>query len=156
MDKAVSRIVPVDRGTKLMEQFKENMKKWTVPQHAKKVIDEEMARLANIDSATNSAEYYLCSNYLQWLTSVPWGFYSKDNFDLKKAEGQFSILVFPSVLFTHSLFFFVSFSAALDEQHYGLQDVKDRILEFIAVGALRKNLSVGKILCLVGPPGVGK
>ena len=70
-------------------------------------------------------------NYLDWLTNIPWGVQSEENCDLEKARTE------------------------LNSGHYGMQDVKDRILEFIAVNILRKKTG-GKILCLHGPPGVGK
>lgn len=70
-------------------------------------------------------------NYLDWLTSIPWGKTSEENMDLDRAE------------------------TILNEDHYGMKDVKERILEFIAVGILKKSVG-GKILCLHGPPGVGK
>lgn len=77
------------------------------------------------------AEFNLTRNYLDWLTTLPWGRFSKDSYDLAQA------------------------ASVLDADHYGLQEVKDRILEFIAVAQLKGAVS-GKILCLVGPPGVGK
>ena len=67
-------------------------------------------------------------NYLDWLTSIPWGSTSRENFDLSQAK------------------------RVLDEDHYGLNDIKDRILEFIAVSQLNESVQ-GKILCFVGPPG---
>lgn len=67
-------------------------------------------------------------NYLDWLTSLPWGKTSKENFDLKQAR------------------------EILDEDHYGMNDIKERILEFIAVSLLNQSVQ-GKILCFVGPPG---
>jgi hypothetical protein len=70
-------------------------------------------------------------NYLDWLTQVPWGVHSPENYDI-----------------SHAI-------KVLDEDHYGLKDVKDRILEFLAVGKLRGTVE-GKIICLAGPPGVGK
>ena len=70
-------------------------------------------------------------NYLDWLTQIPWGVYSPENYAINHAV------------------------QVLDEDHYGLKDVKDRILEFLAVGKLRGTVE-GKIICLVGPPGVGK
>lgn len=72
-----------------------------------------------------------CRNYLDWLTIIPWGKISEENTDLTKAK------------------------EILDEDHYGMKDVKDRILEFIAVSILKKS-TTGKILCFYGPPGVGK
>lgn len=70
-------------------------------------------------------------NYLEWLTNIPWGKTTEENLNLKTA------------------------SKILNEDHYGMKDVKDRILEFIAVGVLKKKVT-GKILCFYGPPGVGK
>lgn len=75
-----------------------------------------------------SSEFNVTRNYLDWLTQVPWGKYSTENFDIKVA------------------------SEILDEDHYGLKDVKERILEFIAVGKLRGSVE-GKIILMVGPPG---
>ena len=78
-----------------------------------------------------SSEFNVTRNYLDWLTALPWGVHSEENFSLTRAEG------------------------VLSEDHYGLEDIKERILEFIAVGALVGSTQ-GKILCFVGPPGVGK
>ncbi len=77
------------------------------------------------------SEFNVTRNYLDWLTQLPWGKVTTDAFDLAQA------------------------TKVLDDDHYGLQDVKDRILEHIAVARLKGEVS-GKILCLVGPPGVGK
>lgn len=77
------------------------------------------------------SEFNLTRNYLDWLTVLPWGKFSSDSYNLTRA------------------------SEILEEDHYGLKEVKDRILEFIAVAQLKGSVS-GKILCLVGPPGVGK
>lgn len=79
----------------------------------------------------SGAEFNVTRNYLDWLTQLPWGVSSTESLDVAKAAN------------------------VLDEDHYGLEDVKERILEFIAVGKLRGQVG-GKILCLVGPPGVGK
>lgn len=75
-----------------------------------------------------ASEFNVTRNYLDWLTNVPWGVRSPENYDIRHAV------------------------RVLDEDHYGLKDVKDRILEFIAVGRLRGTVE-GKIICLVGPPG---
>lgn len=79
----------------------------------------------------NSSEFHVIRTYLDWLTCLPYGIYTDETLDLKKAR------------------------EILDRDHYGLKDVKDRILEFIAVSKLRGS-SLGKILCFAGPPGVGK
>ena len=88
-----------------------------------------MNKMRVLDPA--SSEYNVTRNYLDWLTSMPWGKFNEETFDI--AFGR----------------------ACLDADHYGLQDVKDRILEFIAVGKLNDQVQ-GKIVCMVGPPGVGK
>eukprot|EP00494_Astrolonche_serrata_P031145 UN31414 len=93
-------------------------------------IEEEFAKLSTLDPA--SSEFNVARNYLDWLTAMPYGVYSEEVFDLGKA------------------------TTVLEEDHYGLDDVKDRILEFIAVGKLKGGISQGKIICLNGPPGVGK
>ncbi|KAI8873318.1 ATP-dependent protease La [Ramicandelaber brevisporus] len=118
-----------DGKDKLVESFKEKASKLAMPADIKKVFDEELAKLAHLEPA--ASEFNVTRNYLDWLTQIPWGKQSKENFELKHAQ------------------------KVLDEDHYGLQDVKDRILEFIAVGRLRGTVQ-GKILCLAGPPGVGK
>jgi Lon-like ATP-dependent protease len=95
----------------------------------KRAIDEEMQKLASLEK--NSPEFNVTRSYLDWLTHMPWGKYSDENLDLKGAR------------------------IVLDRDHYGLKDVKSRILEFIAVSKLKGSVQ-GKIICLVGPPGVGK
>lgn len=77
------------------------------------------------------AEYQVVRTYLEWLSEVPWNKHSEDNMDIARARKQ------------------------LDEDHYGLEPVKSRILEYLAVRKLKNDLK-GPILCLVGPPGVGK
>jgi Lon-like ATP-dependent protease len=118
-----------DGKDKLVEKFKEKAEKLAMPDAVKKVFDEEINKLAHLEPA--ASEFNVTRNYLDWLTQIPWGQKSVENFGIKHA------------------------TSVLDEDHYGLKDVKDRILEFIAVGKLRGTVE-GKILCLVGPPGVGK
>ncbi|KAJ5646037.1 hypothetical protein N7490_002409 [Penicillium lividum] len=118
-----------DGKEKLVERFKEKAEKLAMPEAVKKVFDEEINKLAHLEPA--ASEFNVTRNYLDWLTQIPWGQKSVENFGIKNAV------------------------SVLDEDHYGLKDVKDRILEFIAVGKLRGTVE-GKILCLVGPPGVGK
>ncbi|KAJ5319920.1 hypothetical protein PENANT_c040G04886 [Penicillium antarcticum] len=118
-----------DGKDKLVEKFKEKAEKLAMPEAVKKVFDEEINKLAHLEPA--ASEFNVTRNYLDWLTQIPWGQKSVENFGIKNA------------------------TTVLDEDHYGLKDVKDRILEFIAVGKLRGTVE-GKILCLVGPPGVGK
>lgn len=117
-----------DKDT-VIEKFKERLKEKTVPKAIQDVIDEEMKKIQFLDN--HSSEFSVSRNYLDWLTCIPWGAHSQENFDINKAK------------------------EILDEDHYGLEDIKDRILEFIAVGQLSGSVQ-GKILCFTGPPGVGK
>jgi Lon-like ATP-dependent protease len=118
-----------DGKDRLIERFHEKANKLAMPEAVKKVFDEEMSKLSHLEPA--ASEFNVTRNYLDWLTQLPWGQRSAENFGIRHAR------------------------EVLDEDHYGLKDVKDRILEFIAVGKLRGTVE-GKILCLVGPPGVGK
>ena len=118
-----------DGKDKLVEKFKEKANNLAMPEPVRKVFEEELNKLAHLEPA--ASEFNVTRNYLDWLTQIPWGQRSAENFGIKHAMD------------------------VLNEDHYGLQDVKDRILEFIAVGKLRGTVE-GKILCFVGPPGVGK
>ncbi|KAI0489731.1 lon protease [Xylaria cf. heliscus] len=118
-----------DGKDKLVEKFKEKADKLAMPEAVRKVFDDEINKLAHLEPA--ASEFNVTRNYLDWLTQIPWGLRSAENFGIQHAV------------------------KVLDEDHYGLKDVKDRILEFIAVGKLRGTVE-GKILCFVGPPGVGK
>ena len=118
-----------DGKDKLVEKFREKAQKLAMPEAVKKVFDEEINKLAHLEPA--ASEFNVTRNYLDWITQIPWGQKSAENFGIGNAM------------------------SVLDEDHYGLKDVKDRILEFIAVGKLRGTVE-GKILCFVGPPGVGK
>ncbi|KAI1186236.1 lon protease [Nemania serpens] len=118
-----------DGKDKLVEKFKEKADKLAMPEAVRKVFDDEINKLAHLEPA--ASEFNVTRNYLDWLTQIPWGQRSAENFGIQHAM------------------------QVLDEDHYGLKDVKDRILEFIAVGKLRGTVE-GKILCFVGPPGVGK
>ncbi len=100
-----------------------------LPEHVIEVAEKELSRLERINPA--SSEYSVVTTYLDWLISVPWNETTDDNLDLDHAK------------------------KVLDEDHYGLDDVKDRILEVLAVRKLKPD-APGPILCLVGPPGVGK
>jgi Lon-like ATP-dependent protease len=100
-----------------------------MPVAVRKVWEDEMRRLGMLDAAGSEAG--VVRGYLEWLTQIPWGRHTPENFSLPHAQ------------------------RVLDEDHYGLDDVKKRIMEFLAVGKLRGTVQ-GKIICLVGPPGVGK
>ncbi|KAJ8602742.1 hypothetical protein MRB53_042369 [Persea americana] len=121
--------IETDGKDKLVEKFMDRAAKLSMPEHIKPVFDEELAKLQTLEPV--SSEFSVSRNYLDWLTSIPWGQKSTENYDIQHAI------------------------KVLDEDHYGLKDIKDRILEFIAVGKLRGTVE-GKILCFVGPPGVGK
>lgn len=91
------------------------------------VIDEELNKLSFLES--HSSEFNVTRNYLDWLTMLPWGIMSDENLNTADA------------------------SKILDHDHYGMEDIKKRILEFIAVSQL-KGSCMGKIMCFSGPPGV--
>ncbi|MCW2293682.1 ATP-dependent Lon protease [Pseudomonas sp. BIGb0408] len=111
------------------EQFSQRLEGKTLPDQARKRIDDEMNKLSVLE--TGSPEYAVTRNYLDWATSVPWGVFGKDKLDLKHAR------------------------KVLDDHHAGMDDIKERITEFLAVGAFKGEIA-GSIVLLVGPPGVGK
>ena len=111
------------------DRFEERIEKLALSDEALQKAEEELNKLAVLDP--QSPEYNVARNWLDWLTQLPWGQISEDQLDLKAAK------------------------KILDKKHDGLEDVKDRILEFLAVGALKGEVA-GSIICLVGPPGVGK
>ncbi len=129
--KAIKKELGMEKDDKTMdaEKFEERLKLRKVPDDVMKVITDEMDKLSALE--VQSAEYGVCRNYLDWLTIIPWGMYSEETHDLKKAE------------------------QILEHDHYGLKDIKERILEFIGVGKLTGGVK-GSIIALVGPPGVGK
>lgn len=118
-----------DDRTAEIEQFQQRLTKLSVPEAAQRKIDDELQKFSILE--TGSPEYAVCRNYLDWATSVPWGVFSKDNLGLPHAR------------------------KVLNRDHDGLDEVKNRIVEFLAVGAYRKEIA-GSIMLLVGPPGVGK
>ncbi len=118
-----------DDKTSDREKFETRLKARTVPDEVMTVINEELEKHAALEP--QSPEYALSRNYLDWLTITPWGLKSDDIHKLSEAE------------------------TILEKDHYGLEDVKQRILEFIAV-AKQSGTVKGSIICLVGPPGVGK
>jgi len=129
--KSIKKELGIERDDKSIdrEKFEERLENKAVPEAVMGVIEEEFDKLSVLD--TQSAEYAISRGYLDWLTNMPWGVFSNENDDLDHA------------------------SAVLDEDHYGLEDIKKRILEFIGVGKLTGGVK-GSIICLVGPPGVGK
>ncbi len=118
-----------DDRTAELDKFKERLEGLTLTEQAQERVDEEMDKLSMLE--TGSPEYAVTRNYLDWITLLPWGKHSEDKLDLAFAR------------------------KALDKDHYGLEDVKERILEFLAIGIMKKQVS-GSIVLFVGPPGVGK
>jgi len=112
-----------------IEKYEKRLKKRQLSEEGRGRVKEEIEKLRLLGSS--SPEFNVTRTYLDWLTVLPWGVYSKDNYSIKKA------------------------AKILDNDHYGLEDVKERILELISVGILKGDLS-GTILLLQGPPGVGK
>jgi ATP-dependent Lon protease len=112
-----------------LEELKKRAKgmKWT--KETAETFDKELRKLQRMNP--NAAEYSIQNNYLEFLLELPWGEYTEDKFDLKRAK------------------------RVLDEDHYGLEKIKERILEHLAVLKLKGNMKA-PILCLYGPPGVGK
>ena len=111
------------------DEFVERMKKLNPPELVQKRFEKEIKKLNVLDNS--SPEYAGTRNYLDILTTIPWGLEAHEELDLEKARG------------------------ILDADHYGLKDVKDRIIEFLALASL-KGTTDGSILLFVGPPGVGK
>ncbi len=111
------------------EKFEKRLKDLDLPDEARERIEEELEKLRLLEPA--SPEFAVTHTYLDWLTILPWGIFTEDRYDIKQAE------------------------RILNRDHYGLEDVKERILEFLSVGIMKGNIS-GSILCFVGPPGVGK
>src|SRR5262247_1009053 len=112
-----------------VEQYREKLKKAKMPKEVAEEAERQLGRLERMHP--DAAETATLRNYLDWMVSLPWSKSTKDNLDLKKAQ------------------------KILDEDHYGLEKIKDRIIEYLAVRKLKKD-SKGRILCFVGPPGVGK
>jgi len=119
----------VDPTVTEVNALREQIDKNALPEEVQKIALKELERLQQMSPAV--AEYALTRNYLDWLINLPWNKSTEDTFDLDNA------------------------GRILEEQHFGLDKVKERLLEFIAVIKLKQDLK-GPILCLVGPPGVGK
>jgi ATP-dependent Lon protease len=110
-------------------ELRERLDALPLPDDVRRAADRELSRLEKLPSA--AAEYGVIRTYLEWILTLPWSTYTEDNLDLDHARG------------------------VLDADHFDLEKVKDRIIEYLAVAKLRNEIS-GQILCFVGPPGVGK
>jgi ATP-dependent Lon protease len=111
------------------KELRERLEALALPEEARKAAERELSRLERLPAA--AAEYGVIRSYLEWILTLPWGKFTEDNLDLDHAR------------------------AVLDADHFDLEKVKDRIIEYLAVAKLRNEVS-GQILCFVGPPGVGK
>jgi ATP-dependent Lon protease len=118
-----------DEQQKEANELREKIESMKLPEEVAKAAHRELDRLANL--APQSAEYPVIRNYLDWIITLPWDTSSDDNLELRHAR------------------------EILDRDHYDLEKVKDRIVEYLAVRKLKADLH-GPILCFVGPPGVGK
>ncbi|HEY6031385.1 MAG TPA: endopeptidase La, partial [Gaiellaceae bacterium] len=110
-------------------ELRERLEALEAPEDVKKAAARELGRLEKLPAA--AAEYGVIRTYLDWILTLPWNEFTEDDLDLKRAKG------------------------VLDEDHYDLEKVKERIIEYLAVSKLKNDPS-GPILCFVGPPGVGK
>jgi ATP-dependent Lon protease len=119
----------VDQKEMAIREIREAVEQEGLPEHARKRAEEEIRRLEVL--SPDSPEYNVVRTYLEWLTGLPWSRGTVDNTDMKKAR------------------------RILEADHYGLKEVKERVLEFLAVHKLKPDQH-GAILCFVGPPGVGK
>ena len=133
--KAIKRELGEDEETVEIKELEDRIKAAKLPEEAEKVAMKELERLSRIP--TQSPEYSVSRTYIEWLADLPWSNSSVDQINVKKAE------------------------KILDEDHYGLEKVKERILEYLAVRNLKQERNPdggvrGPILCFSGPPGVGK
>ncbi|MBL0310748.1 MAG: endopeptidase La [Bacteroidetes bacterium] len=127
--KTIQDELGMNSADKDIDRLREKSSKMKLPLKVKEQVDKELDKLQRMNPA--AAEYSVVLNYLDLILELPWGVYTKDNFDIKHAK------------------------KVLDKDHYGLEKVKERILEYLAVLKLKGDLK-SPILCLVGPPGVGK
>ncbi|HQL37268.1 MAG TPA: endopeptidase La, partial [Bacillota bacterium] len=128
--KAIQRELGEKEGhAEEIEQYSEKLSKLDVPDEVREKVEKELDRLSKMSQG--SPEVGVTRTYLDWIFDLPWNTLTEDNLDIKNAR------------------------KVLDEDHYGLKKVKERVLEYMAIRQLSNNMK-GPILCLVGPPGVGK
>jgi ATP-dependent Lon protease len=130
--KSIKKELGMERDDKeaLIEKYRKQLAEYpAIPDEVMETIDAELEKLSTLEK--NSAEFNVTRSYLDWLVSVPWGIETEETFDIRDAR------------------------RILDRDHYGLDDVKDTVLQFIAVGKLKGTVQ-GQILCLAGPPGTGE
>ncbi|HYF84495.1 MAG TPA: endopeptidase La [Clostridia bacterium] len=128
--KAIQRELGEKEGhTEEIDLYREKLSKLEVPEEVKDKVEKELDRLSKM--SPGSPEVGVTRTYLDWIFDMPWNIATVDNLDIKNAR------------------------KVLDEDHYGLKKVKERVLEYLAIRQLSNNMK-GPILCLVGPPGVGK
>jgi ATP-dependent Lon protease len=129
--KAIRRELGEEKDERVegMEQYEKRIEQANLPEEAGKRAREELKRLSVLPP--EAAEYNVIRNYLDWILSLPWSVSTQENLDINHAR------------------------RVLDEDHYGLEDVKTRVIEFLAVRQLKPGLK-GSILCFSGPPGTGK
>ena len=124
-----------DDNSSQNDELRERMRKTPLSDEAREKVERELDRLSRM--APGTPEISVSQTYIEWILDLPWGAYTTDNLDLKRAR------------------------RILDEEHYGMQQVKDRVIEYLAVRRMKQMNTQegslkGPILCFVGPPGVGK
>jgi ATP-dependent Lon protease len=127
--KAIQEALGEDGDIQEVEKLRNRLDEKSIPKHATEMVEKQLSRLERTPSS--SPNHGILMNHIEWILDLPWEEYSEDKLDLKRAR------------------------KILDEDHYGLEKIKKRIIEYLAVLKLKKDMKA-PILCLVGPPGVGK
>jgi len=127
--KAIKKELGDDDGEQDIQELKDKLSRLNLPEEVRKEAERELSRMEKMHP--ESAEYTVSRTYLDWICELPWNISTQDNLDVDYVK------------------------KILDEDHYGLEKVKDRIIEYLAVRKLKDDMK-GPILCFVGPPGVGK
>ncbi|MDT8324056.1 MAG: endopeptidase La [Bacteroidota bacterium] len=127
--RAIKKELGEEKDQLEVDEMRKKLEELDMPAEVRKVAEKELSRLTVMSPA--AAEYSVTRNYLDWLLEMPWQLRTEDNLDIRKVKEQ------------------------LDKDHYGLEKVKKRVLEYLAVRKLKNDMR-GPILCFVGPPGVGK